>query len=183
MLDRLKKEFLEAAVHSGNAPQPDIEKSHIIHLDYVVVVLGVLETYERNNALKTVDRYLDDVLALRRVYTPAKASDIYLIMAAPLDSANNSNWEMLAAEIERDDRLARKHIWLPNGEGNNFSEIVETTFLAKPWNTPAEDIKMLALLNQGVDVPTGWADVLLDPTLEGLKLVEKLVALEDTSTP
>jgi hypothetical protein len=183
MLNRLKKEFLDAAIQLGYKPQPDIEKPHIIHLDYVVVVLGVLETYERNIALQTVDRYLDDVLGFRRVYTPAKASDIYLIMTAPLASAGNTNWEMLVAEIERDDRLARKHVWLPSVDGDNFFEIVDTTFLAQPWDTPAEDIKMLALLDQDVNVPTGWADVLLDPTLEGLKLVEKLVALEDTSPP
>jgi len=182
MLNRLKKEFLDAAAHSGYAPEPDIEKAHIIHLDYFVIVLGVLETCDRNSALKTVDRYLDDVLALRRVYTPARASDIYLIMAAPLNSGGNSNWEMLVEEIERDDRLARKHIWLPNANGDNFSALVETTFLAKPWDTPAEDIRMLALLNQGVEVPTGWTDVLLNSGLEGLKLVEKLVALEGTST-
>lgn len=183
MLDRLRKEFLDASSYLGHSPQPDIEKPYVIHLDHFVIVLGILKADDRENVLKTVDGLLDDVLALRRTLTPAKASDIYLIMAAPLGSAGNANWEMLVAEIERDDRLARKHIWLPNENGSNFAALIETTFLAKPWDTPTEEINKLQLLDQGVDVPTGWMDVLLDPELEGLKLAEKLVALEGKSTP
>jgi len=183
MLDRLKKEFLDVATRLGHTPQLDIEKPHIIHLDHFVIVLGILKVDDRENALKTVDGLLDDVLALRRILTPAKASDIYLIMAAPLGSAGNTNWEMLVAEIERDDRLARKHIWLPNENGSNFAALIETTFLAKPWDTPTEDINKLKLLDQGIDVPTGWTDVLFDPELEGMRLAEKLVALEGKSTP
>lgn len=178
MLDRLKKEFLDAAFHLGHTPLPDTEKPYIIQLDHFTIVLGILETYERKNALRAVDALLDEVLALRRICTPAKASDIYLIMAAPLDSEGEAEWRMLVAEIERDDRMARKHIWLPNKRGSNFAKLIEATFLAKPWDTPVEDNDKLKLLNQGVDVPPGWMDVLLDPELEGLKLAEKLVALE-----
>jgi hypothetical protein len=183
MLNRLKKEFLNAAIGLGHKPDVDTERSHIIHLDHFVIVLGVLESPDRERALNAVDNLLNDVLALRRGYLPAKASDIYMIMAAPLGSADINHWKLLAAEIERDDRLARKHIWLPNKNGSNFDALIEASFLAKPWDTPTEEADKLKLLNQGVDIPDGWKAVLLDSDLEGLALAEKLVALEGATTP
>lgn len=183
MLNRLKKEFWDAALGLGHKPVLDTERSHIIYLDHFVIVLGVLESTDRESALNAVDKILDDVLTLRRGYLPAKASDIYMIMAAPLASADNAAWKMLVAEIERDDRLARKHIWLPNADGSNFEELIDASFLAKPWDTPQEDADKLKLLNQGVDIPDGWKAVLLDSDLEGLALAEKLVALEGAPTP
>lgn len=178
MLERLKKEFLDVTSHLGHIPQADKKNPYIIRFNHFIVVLGVLDTYKRENALRTVDDLLNDVLALRRICTPAKASDIYLIMAAPLDSEGKAAWRTLVAEIERDDRMARKHIWLPNKHGSNFASLIETTFLAKPWDTPTEANDKLKLLNEGIDVPLGWESALLDPELEGLKLAEKLVALE-----
>ena len=183
MLNRLKREFWDAACRLGHQPVLDKEHSHIIYLDYFVIVLGILESSDRESAWKAVDSLLDDVLALRRTYNPAKASDIYMIMAAPLGSADMSDWKLLAAEIERDDRLARKHIWLPNADGSNFEALIEASFLAKPWDTPTEEADMLKLLSQSVAIPTGWNDVLLDPDLEGIALAEKLVALEGATTP
>jgi hypothetical protein len=183
MLNRLKEEFWDAAVNGlGYEPVLDMKRSHIIYLDHFVIVLGELESADRESALNAVDNLLDDVLELRRGYTPAKASDIYMIMAAPLGSTNSAAWRLLVAEIERDDRLARKHIWLPNADGSNFEELIEASFLAKPWNTAPEDANKLKLLNQGVDIPDGWKAVLLDSDLEGLALAEKLVALEGAPT-
>ncbi|PHV39198.1 hypothetical protein CSQ95_10800 [Janthinobacterium sp. BJB304] len=103
------------------------------------------------------------------------------MLAAPYGSADSSDWNTLAAEIERDDRLARKHVWLPDEEGENFDAFIGTTFLARPWTVADDDetrADALQLLTKQVSMPTGWQEVLLDDDLQGEDLVLKLLSIE-----
>jgi hypothetical protein len=151
----------------------------LIALDFQMVWASTLpSTDDRQSILNAVDSMLNDVLVLRRTWVAARSSDLYLMMAAPLGSVDQPAWKALAAEIERDDRLARKHVWLPDKDGGNFLPFIETTFLARPWSAADGRVDALKLLTEQIAMPTGWQQLLLDDELQGTELVRKLMDLE-----
>jgi hypothetical protein len=151
----------------------------LIALDFYMVWAGTLPTAnDRQTVLESVDAMLNNILTLRRNCAAARASDLYLMMIAPLGSADQPVWKALAAEIERDERLARKHVWLPDREGGNFLPFIETTFLARPWAAADGRVDALKLLTEQVAMPAGWQQLLLDDELQGTDLVRTLIGLE-----
>lgn len=150
-----------------------------IAVDFQMVAAGKLPlTPVREMVLKTVDSMLNEILVLRRAWPAARASDMYLMMSAPYGSAENPAWKALMAEIERDDRLARKHVWLPDANGANFDRFIERTFLARPWSAAGGHVDALKQLTEHVAMPLGWQQQLLDDELQGAELVHKLISLE-----
>lgn len=156
--------------------------SPFISLDFYIVAVGSLSgPGTREQVLATVDALLASVLEVRRRSSPAIASDLYVMLEAPVGSLSSPAWKELAAEIERDDRLARKHVWLPDVNSSNFHEFVRSTFLARPWDSPAGTVDALKLMADDLAMPDGWQDVLLDAELEGSELIEELIRLEKDS--
>ena len=179
MLELLKQCLFDCVINKGLRPVVDEGNSRVVHIDCYTVVLGELgASIEREAVLAQVDKLLGEALNLRKQSIPAKASDIYLFMVGPKGGACNPEWLALAAEIERDDRLARKHVWLPDSVGANFKGFLEGTFLATPWETNMGNTDALALLTNEIEMPPGWEEVLLDPELGGTDLVQKLLDLE-----
>ena len=171
--------IVDAALAAGYQRVMECIGTPLIALDFHMVLADCLPTTDnRQTVLKAVDALLNNVLELRRTWTAARSSDLYLMMMAPLGSADLPTWRVLAAEIERDDRLARKHVWLPDKEGGNFLAFIETTFLARPWSAADGRVDALKLLTEQVAMPTGWQQQLLDDELQGVELVRKLIDLE-----
>lgn len=186
MFEKFAQDLIAAANAQHRSVSKDIcedQSARVVQIDHHTVVLGMLRAPPEATALREaimaqVDDYLDEVLRLRKSYSATKASDLYLMLAAPMGKEADVAWQALAAEIERDDRLARKHVWLPDAEGGNFTQFLEETFLACPWQSEAGQDDALDLLSAEVAMPDGWKQALLDPELEGIKLVEALLALE-----
>lgn len=148
---------------------------------YIVAVATISGLPDRERVLALVDELLQSVLEVRRRSSPAIASDLYIMVKAPVGSLSSAAWIQLAAEIERDDRLARKHVWLPDSETSNFWEFISGTFLARPWDSPAGTVDALKLMADDLEMPDGWQDLLLGAELEGSELIEKLISLEKDS--
>ncbi len=150
-----------------------------LQIDQARVLLAALHgPVQRDEVLARVDVLLESVLALRKGLTAAAAVDLYLLLLAPEGSSTDPAWQALANEIERDDRMARKHVWLPNAEGSNVKEFLAATFLACPWQVERGADTALALLGDDFAMPPGWSEILLQGELEGVELVQALLQLE-----
>lgn len=179
MLDILKKKLLEAIIEKGFSSVSSGNNPQVIHFGCYVLVIGeLIDPCNREAVLAQVDKFLNVVLELRKSFAPAKASDIYMMMTTPRGSDGNPEWATLAIEIERDDRLARKHVWLPNQDYSNFADFLDGTFFAMPWKTIEGSADALALLNGEIEMPMGWEAALLDPELDGVDLVKELIRIE-----
>jgi hypothetical protein len=175
--------IVDAALAAGCRHVLACVGTSIIAIDFYTVLAAPLPaTDDRQEVLAAVDALLSDVLALRRTWAAARSSDLYLMLAAPQGSADQPVWKSWAAEIERDDRLARKHVWLPDNEGGNFGSFIETTFLARPWGAAEGRVDALKLLTEQVAVPTGWQQLLFDGELQGDELIRKLMDLDMEQT-
>lgn len=186
MLESFDSLIISAAKSVGCTRIVQEENTPTIWLDFHAVWTSVLPAEcNRQQVLDAVDAMLNNVLEMRKSLKATPSTDLYVMLAAPYGSADNPEWNTLAAEIERDDRLARKHVWLPDGVGENFDAFIETTFLARPWALEGDDqarADALQLLTKQVSIPTGWQEVLLDDDLQGEDLVRKLLSIEMEQT-
>ncbi|WP_099409502.1 ABC-three component system middle component 1 [Janthinobacterium sp. BJB304] len=182
MFESFENLIVNAAKAAGCNTVVQDKNAPTIWLDFHAVWTSKLPAEcNRQEILDEVDKILNNVLEMRKSLKAVPASDLYVMLAAPYGSADSSDWNTLAAEIERDDRLARKHVWLPDEEGENFDAFIGTTFLARPWTVADDDetrADALQLLTKQVSMPTGWQEVLLDDDLQGEDLVLKLLSIE-----
>lgn len=186
MLESFDSLIMSAAKAAGCTRVVQEANTPTIWLDFHAVWTSALpDECNRQQVLNAVDAMLNNVLEMRKSLKATPSSDLYVMLAAPYGSADNPEWNTLAAEIERDDRLARKHVWLPDSAGENFDSFIETTFLARPWAVEGDDqarVDALQLLTKQVSIPAGWQEVLLDDDLQGEDLVRKLLSIEMEQT-
>lgn len=181
MFKNFKTQIIRMAEERGYSTSDISKEKSIISISYNTLILGELtESNDRAKTLEEVDELLSIVLNQRKQFSSAKASDMYLFLMAPPNSADKAFWKTIAAEIERDDRLARKHVWLPNTECSNLNAFVEGTFMATPWFTDAEVNHALGFLTDELKLPKGWEELLLNDEVDGRELVNELIKLEDS---
>lgn len=182
MLETFRDLIMKAAAAAKFRKIVQDNTAPTLWLDFHVVWTAVLPAESnRELVLDVVDAMLNNILDVRKSLKAIPSSDLYVMLAAPFGSAESPEWNTLAAEIERDDRLARKHVWLPDEDGKNFESFVETTFLARPWATDDDDearADALQLLTKQVSIPRGWQQILLNDKFQGEDLVRKLLSLE-----
>lgn len=118
-----------------DASLPQEAESYII--GHHAILLGKLEG-SLVDAEKQWNRFLNQA-AIARSWLPANVSeDLNLFFVGPSDGNALESWRELAAEIERDDRVCRKLVWLPpasTGElESSLNRFLSRTFLARPWS-------------------------------------------------
>ncbi len=61
--------------------------------------------------------------------------DLHLFLVGPPGAGDEPRWIELAAQIERDERVCRKLVWLPHQPHmeNSVQTFLDRTFLARPW--------------------------------------------------
>lgn len=186
MLELFNNLIMDAAKEAGCTTVVKEKCNSIIRIDFHVVWTSSLPAeVNREEVLYVVDSVLNNVLEMRKSIKARSSGDLYVMLVAPYGSAEKSEWNTLAAEIERDDRLARKHVWLPDDAGNNFDAFIKTTFLARPWDIDGDNkdrSDALKLLTKQVSIPAGWQEILLDDDLHGEDLVRKLMSIEMEKT-
>lgn len=128
--------------------------------------------------------------AIARSWLPAETSeDLNLYLVGPSGSDAAVPWRELAAEIERDERVCRKLVWLPpaspDEQETSLAHFLSRTFLARPWvetGTPGEhDIDRLRNLGAklaGDDAPRAtideWLRILQTAEGDSNELVSRL---------
>ena len=152
------------------------------------VVLGLLPETTDEHALATaIRRYRNQCVIARATLAPNAVLDLVLVMIGPRGSEGKDPWRAVALAVERDDRVARKLVWLrpddPTDDRASFDEFTRRTFLAQPWRTAArfsvatlDDIA--ADLDAGVppsDTAGTWTQLAIERGAEPDSLVDGLV--------
>jgi hypothetical protein len=106
------------------------------------IVLGLLpETIGARDIADSMRQYRNQCVVARSALAPNAVLDLLLIMIGPRGSEGKDAWRAIALAVERDDRVARKLVWLrpSNAEADqeSFAAFIKRSFLARPWVTNA----------------------------------------------
>lgn len=125
---------------------------------------------------------------VRTTVAADKGEDLILVLVGPPGSRDDGDWKALAMEIERNDLVCRKLVWLPGKKHpcapESLREFTRRTFIAKPWleidSTQPEGLDRLATQDLGL---RGWQKILDDQPIDrGAvdydKLIERLIEAE-----
>lgn len=152
---------------------------NVLCIDHYHVLLGTLDDSPPGGSGSVphqIEALYKRALEVRKELTQAGASDLYLFVVGPSGSAMSPDWESQACEIELDERICRRLVWLPDEGGENLDVFIRRTFLARPWEqVQTGTVHTLGKLTRTVDMPPEWIAVLLETDLEGRELVQSLM--------
>lgn len=106
------------------------------------VILGLLpELPDGTEVVNALRRYRNQCVVARGALPANAALDLVLVLVGPRGSEGRDAWRTLALAVERDDRVARKLVWLRPADArddpDSFDVFVKRSFLARPWHTSA----------------------------------------------
>jgi hypothetical protein len=96
---------------------------------------------------------------------PASNEDVVLYLVGPVGSINEPEWRTFGMQVERNDLVCRKLVWLPPADtAQRESSIVEfcrRTFLSRPWSGPVERVQpQLDALSGAASSFDDWEEIL-----------------------
>ena len=106
---------------------------------YTVILASLGSDFERaRQAWIAGQRF---AAAVRTKISADGGEDLVLIFVGPPGSKDGDEWKTLAMEVERNDLVCRKLVWLPPKQQSEMEAALEhfkgRTFLATPWQAPA----------------------------------------------
>lgn len=120
--------------------------------------------------------------AKARSHLGPKKENLLLFLVGPACPAGDPNWTDIVYEVERDERICRKMVFLPPpAEGDVDAEIgwfISRTFLARPWerSTAQTDLDpLLTTLNDTSDIPPAWIPIIRRGEGDASALVDQLL--------
>ena len=179
--DRFNSEVLSDAISGGTLRRQgsDLPQSvEAVVLDGFPILVGVLTGLANRASIGMQLRRYRNQATIARSWLGAEAPNLHLILAGPADAFAVSDWRQLAAEIEADDRVCRKLVWLFNGSPtvDSARNFLERTFIARPWPTEQRSERLDSMAN--LSLPNGWEDAIQDKELDFSALVEQLIELQ-----
>lgn len=165
----------QAFINHGAVPLGEAGEGGYFSISHYRVVLAGLPPAV-NGVGAAAEAALERALEVWRSVPGMGVADIYLLFAGPWRSDHDAEWEALAGGIERDQRVCRKLVWLPDEDGGNLERFLGRTFLARPWDeVESAGASALEALESDFSLPDGWLSLLLDSTLTETDLIERLV--------
>ncbi|TPN63691.1 hypothetical protein FJ986_23540 [Mesorhizobium sp. B1-1-1] len=178
---RFNSEFLSDAIVDRTLGRREDDLPQYVAavtLDRIPVLIGALV----GSALKTsvdqqVRRYRNQA-TIARSWLGSDAPNLQLFLTGPSGALRDPAWRQMAAEIEADDRICRKLVWLFEGSPTleHAKGFFERTFIARPW--PAKQLTQQLDSMANISLPDGWEEAVEDPNLDFGGLVERLIELE-----
>ena len=179
--DRFNSEVLSDAISGSplRRQHSDLPASvEAVVFDGFPVLFGVLTGRPDREGVGTqVLRYRNQA-TIARSWLGVAAPNLHLFLAGPLGAFAEPDWRQLAAEIEADDRVCRKLVWLFNDPPtvDSAKEFLERTFVARPWPAEQRTERMDSVAE--FSLPDGWEDALQDHELDFAGLVDRLIELQ-----
>lgn len=125
-------------------------------------------------------RRLRNQATIARSWLEGDAPNLQVFVALGSADRPTAPWLPLARDIETDDRICRKLVWLIGRGGETPEEFLSRTFLATPWATSdASAVYALDALST-ISLPEGWSAVLEDEGLDTAALVRALAKVRDS---
>ncbi|OAP48885.1 ABC-three component system middle component 1 [Sinorhizobium americanum] len=155
---------------------------------YPVLLTLLPEAPDEEGMSDVVRRVRNQCVVARSYLSPPAALDLHAILLGPRGSEGVDRWRALALIAERDERVARKLVWLrptdARADEQSFDDFVKRSFLARPWVTdaifsmaPLDNVSRAAAYG---DVPRDtageWIRAASEPEVDTDQLVEELVA-------
>jgi hypothetical protein len=153
--DQLGLEFQDKPAYASqifaggsNTPSARLEPSDLpqqvrgIQIGRYALILSLLpEAPDEKGVNEVVRRLRNQCVVARSYLSPAAALDLHAILVGPRGSEGVDRWKALALIAERDERVARKLVWLRPHESiadaQSFADFTRRSFLARPWVTNA----------------------------------------------
>jgi hypothetical protein len=178
---RFNSEVLSDAISGDfiSRRESDLPKHvHAAILDGYPVLIGTLDGPPNGEIIGTQLRRYRNQATIARSWLGSAATNLHLFILGPPGALVEAAWRQLAAEIEADDRVCRKLVWLFNTDPSPYDahEFLERTFVARPW--PAEQRTELLDSMANISLPDGWEEALQNQELDFSGLVEQLITLE-----
>jgi hypothetical protein len=160
------------------------------------LVLGLLPDFPTQEAvLETTRRYRNQCVIARSCLSPSESLDLQLMLLGPRGSDIDGDWDTLARLVERDDRAARKLVWLmpemPERDDESYERFIKQTFLARPWRQPTSFKKVqldtlgdAEVKGDGLPPSTvvAWEEIALNEEMTPDEIVEALIKAWDART-
>lgn len=155
---------------------------------YAVLLTLLPEAPDEAGIGEVVRRVRNQCVVARSYLSSAAALDLHAVLLGPRGSEGVDKWRALALVAERDERVARKLVWLRPREASaderSFEDFTKRSFLARPWITDAifsmaslDNVSRASALD-GVprDTAGEWIGLANDPEVDPDYLVDRLVA-------
>jgi len=179
--DRFNAQFLagDSSIQSPDRKKNDFpDRAAAYRIDGVPVLLGVLNCGAQRSAVHDLARRYRNQASIARSWLGVEASNLQLFILGIRGTAHDAQWRQFAAEIETDDRVCRKLVWLPppNPTEHDAKSFLQRTFLARPWED--RDTATLPRLDamSEIGLPLGWSEIVENEALESDDLVAALIA-------
>ncbi|MYM83355.1 hypothetical protein GTP44_15515 [Duganella sp. FT50W] len=109
-----------------------------LSINRYTLILGLLpDTPALEAVQEAVRRYRNQCVIARSFLSPAQSLDLLLVLVGPRGSDTDEEWDALAKFVERDERVARKLVWLmpidPASDAESYERFIKQTFFARPW--------------------------------------------------
>jgi hypothetical protein len=170
----------------GNSRSDDSEKRRIEDLPSVVrayrldgkpVLFGdISASIDRSQLMELIRRYRNQAM-ITRSWIGNEATNVSLFLIGPLGSQDDALWSEWALEVELDEKVCRKIVWLPpvGPTPQDVDRFLASTALARPWShnefLGSEKLDSLAELG----IPEHWLSLLQSEALDPDELVNILV--------
>lgn len=199
-LSLVRREDLESREFRGGRGQDTLQASLLpdevfgASIGRTPVLLSMLpDSHDEDVVDDAIKRLRNQSVIARSFLRPEQVVDLQIWLSGPPASAANPVWQSLAVVIERDERVARKLVWLRSALieewSNSFNSFVARTFLARPWTAAplpshAQLDRLSALVSVASDVTIErdvlrrWFDLAeaTEDVESGAELVEQLIA-------
>lgn len=167
---------------STRRPRQDLPHAiSAARLEGTPVLFGQLgEEADQAAVVDTLRRYRNQA-TIARSWLGADAQDLQLFLIGPAHAGTSLWWRDIARQVESDDRVCRKLVWLPSAAPTleSAAEFLSRTFLAAPWKRLAGDSAQPLDHLSSIPVPAEWLPVLSDESLSADQLVERLVEVTE----
>jgi hypothetical protein len=173
----LSEALLQQPIHRHESELPD--SAGAARLDTIPVLFGELSgSPRRRSAEEKIRRYRNQA-TIARSWLGSEAPNLQLFLVGPPGALSDPRWRQLAAEIEADDRVCRKLVWLYDQEPSiaDAQRFLERTFVARPWSEASRSATQLDTMSD-INLPPGWEAAIDDRELDNDGLVQRLIALE-----
>jgi hypothetical protein len=155
---------------------------------YAVLLTLLPEAPDEEGIGEVVRRVRNQCVVARSYLSPAAALDLQAILLGPRGSEGVDRWKALALIAERDERVARKLVWLrprkASADEQSFADFAKRSFLARPWVTdaifsmaPLDNVSRAAAFDDlPRDTAGEWIRLASEPEIDPDSLVDQLVA-------
>lgn len=113
------------------------ERVRALAMGHHSILIGALGEDVGQSVVHDQLRRWHNQAVIARSWLGARGDDLLLVLVGPPRSGASDRWKRIAQEIERNERVCRKLIWLPSAElaerPASLEMFLGRTFLARPW--------------------------------------------------